>query len=86
MRHNGVTLVELIVAAAIAGTLIGLLMPVVGRLWVAKAEAGPAGEPQDSWSLCTVKHDKHWWILGNHVGFHHPDCPCRAQQRAEVDE
>jgi competence protein ComGC len=80
------TLTEALVLLAIVCTLVGLLVPSVARVFdhAARATAVVTREPAVSWSLYTVQHDGHWFVLGNRVGFHHPDCPCRKRQ-AEAD-
>lgn len=90
-RRHAFTRSEALVALAIVATLVGLLVPV----FQAASAAGkrqqdirdgkiPAGDPvasaQPTWSLRTVRHDNHLWVMstGNADCFvHHPDCPCQ---------
>ncbi len=71
VSSRGFTLIEFIVIGAIIGTLIGLFTRPAWNM------AG--NEPMRSWTLYTVQHDGHWWVLGTTGNgcIHHPDCPCR---------
>jgi prepilin-type N-terminal cleavage/methylation domain-containing protein len=85
-HHKAFTLVEALVVLAIVLTCAALLYPAVARLF----DHGPHNavaaqdEPREAWTLTTVKHGGHWWIVGTEWGQHHPDCPCRKRQ-AEAD-
>ena len=85
-NRKAFTLVEALVVLAIVCTLIALLIPTVARVFDHGSRAATAvtGEPAESWTLTTTKHSGHWWIVGDHWGQHHPDCPCRKRQ-AEAD-
>lgn len=85
----GITLVEVLVAVAIVGTLVGLLMPAIMAVGsAASREDGGVKEPSRSLWLSTVQHDGHWFVgsFGTHaVAFQHrPDCPCR-DRKAEAE-
>lgn len=91
MRRKAFTLVEALVAIAIAATLFALLIPGILTAFVAaRKNADHAGvavtvdEPKESWSLLTVKHKGHWWVIGNNWGAHSPDCPCYGK-KAEAE-
>ena len=87
LRHcwESANLVEMLVLAAIIGTLVGLLWPAFhsAREAAKRREPGaPAQVEVESgyWHFKTVHHDRHWWVVsirGDGDQFsHHPDCPC----------
>lgn len=89
MKRRAYTIVEAIVALAIAGTLVGLMWPFIsGSRAVAKPGVDTAkarAEPPTSWNLYTAQHDGHWFVKDAGGGVcHHPDCPCQPH-KAEVE-
>ena len=89
VNRRGFTLVELFVAVAILVTLAGILVPAIMAAASAKdrhdqQETKP-GEPEQSWSMVTRTHDKHWWVMWQTHFVHHPDCPCGRRQAEAVE-
>lgn len=78
---RGVTLVELLVVAAIAVTLIGLCVP---AFMAAAENYEPPPGPPKTIQMCSVQHDGHWWVICRETFAHHPDCPCLTK-KAEAE-
>jgi|694.fasta_scaffold72960_7 hypothetical protein len=78
------TAVEVLTVLAIIATLVALIMP---AFLAARKNADhmtvpsvvESGDPPESWSLCTVKHSGHWFVVGDQWGLHHPGCPCHTK-------
>ena len=78
MNKTAFTLIEAITVIAIIATIAAILAPAI---LAAKKNAdhvtlASPEDPPESWSLCTVKHGGHWYVVGNHWGAHSPACPC----------
>jgi hypothetical protein len=65
-----------VIEAIVVAVFICVLVAMLASLPVFHARRPAEASPPSSWTLYTVEHDGHWWVLGNRVGFHHPDCPC----------
>lgn len=83
MRQPAFTFTEALVLSSIVAVMFALLLPAAYYAKRAVAAAA-ASDPPPSWSLYTVQHDGHHWVLGNRVGFHHPDCPCRTRNSEDA--
>jgi hypothetical protein len=84
MRKPAFTLVEALTILAILATLVGLLVPAIlaarkNADHMTVPSVAEDSEPPESWTLCTVQHSGHWFVVGDKWGMHHPDCPCRSQ-------
>jgi hypothetical protein len=84
MRKPAFTIVEALTALAILATLVGLLVPAIlaarkNADHMTVPSVAEDSEPPESWTLCTVKHSGHWFVVGDKWGMHHPDCPCRSR-------
>lgn len=76
---RGYTLIEVLTALAILATLVGILAPAVLAARKNPGHVTATISPQESWTLCTVKHSGHWFVVGDKWGTHHPDCPCHKR-------